>query len=58
MMGLVIYEQLLLQHNQKIEEKRDLTFRKRCKNMMDAFQECNLYVSFERNEFHTLYDYK
>ena len=48
---------MIRKYKQKLRKKIDLTFRKRCKNMMDAFQECHFYDSFERNGFHTLYDY-
>ena len=48
---------MIRKYKQKLRKKIDLTFRKRCKNIIDAFQECYYYDSFERNGFHTLYDY-
>jgi len=49
---------IIRKYKQKLRKKIDLTFRKRCKNMIDEFQQCNLYVSFKRNEIHTVYDYR
>ena len=48
---------MIRKYKQKLRKKIDLSFRKRCKKMMDAFQECYFYDSFERNGFHTSYDY-
>jgi hypothetical protein len=45
---------MIRKYKQKLRKKIDLTFRKRCKNMIDSFQEC----SFEGNGWHTYYEYK
>ena len=50
---------MIRKYKQKLRKRIDLSCRKRCKNMIDAFQECYFYFdSIDRNSFHTLYDYK
>jgi len=49
---------MIRKYKQKLRKKIDFTFRKRCKNMIDAFQACYFYSdSFDRNSDHTYYDY-
>jgi len=49
-----MYKTLIRKYKQKLRKKKDVLFRNRCKNMINALKECNVY---DMNSVHMLYDY-